>query len=74
MRKNVELKGFGIILIVLCAIGLSLAGCSSPGETSDEINVRHQRVLRNDLQQIQDDVDAVFMLDKPSRISDKPVR
>ena len=74
-----ESKRYKYISVVFClfalsAMVLSLFGCSSPGETPDEVSRRRKRVIRNDLLQVQDDLDAVLMLDKPSRISDKPIR
>jgi len=64
-------------LFCLCVLLLWtcwLAGCSAPGETSSEVHRRHKRVLKNNLQQAQDDIDAVFLIDKPSKLSDKVVR
>ena len=76
MTNNIILRYSKVIfcLSILCII-LSLVGClSSPGETSSEVHRRHMRVIRNDALQIQDDVDAVLLLDKPSRLSDKVQR
>ena len=57
-----------------CAILLNLCGCSSPGETRTEVNERHMRVIKTQNRQIQDDMDAVLLLDRPSKLSDKITR
>jgi hypothetical protein len=44
------------------------------GETPRQVHQRHVDVFNTDMTQIQDDIDAVFLIDKPSRLSDKPVR
>ena len=53
---------------------LVVNGCGTVGESSDEVRVRHDRVINNDLGRIQDDIDAALLLDHPSRLSDQPVR
>ncbi len=51
-------------------------GCfaGSPGETTSEVHRRHMRVINTQKQQIQDDIDAVLLLNKPSRLTEKPTR
>ena len=62
----------------LLAFGLGLTifgGCAgTPGETAQEVNRRHIRVLDTAHKELQDDIDAWMMLDQPSRLSDRIVR
>ena len=52
-----------------------LAGCAgSPGRTSSEIDQRHQRYIQTNWLQMQDDIDNVLMIDRPSRLSEMFVR
>ncbi len=63
------------VLSLVCAVVLCLAGClSAPGESADEVGIRHRNIIRSDMQQIQSDIDLIFMLDKPSKLTDKIVR
>ena len=71
MRK-ISIRAATWVLAV--AAGASLSGCAAPGRTAAEVNQRHRTTIQNDLWQVQDDVDAVFLLDRPSRLSDKMVR
>ena len=76
MKKKAISRYFIKTAFCLCVFSvLCLSGCmNGPGETSDEIQRRRVRVLKTNTSQIQDDVDAVIMLDKPSKLSDKPTR
>jgi len=57
------------------AILVLLAGCAgSPGRTSSEIDRRHQRYIQTNWLQMQDDIDDVLMIDRPSRLSEMFVR
>ena len=72
MKKKTNMKCYMALscLCVLCIIWL--AGCfNGTGETSSEISRRRKRVIKNNALQIQDDVDAVLLLDKPTKLSDK---
>jgi hypothetical protein len=53
---------------------LVVNGCGTVGESSDEVRVRHDRMLNNNLGRIQDELDAVFLFDRPGRMSEQPVR
>jgi len=77
MKNAAILKCFGYVSCTcfLCLTLLCLGGClSSPGETSSEIHRKHMNVIKTNTLQIQDDVDAVLQLDRPSRLSDKYIR
>ena len=66
---------YGMRLCIIFTAVLCLSGCfSSPGETSQEINLKHKRVLKTNIMQLQDDIDAYLLLDRPSKLSDKYVR
>ena len=71
MRKN---TGLVMVWVLAIVAGAFLAGCAAPGRTRAEVNQRHRDTIQNDLWQIQDDVDAVLLLDRPNRLSDKMVR
>lgn len=71
MRKNSIIV---LILVSAIAAGALLSGCEAQGRTEAEVNLDHRNRIRHDMWQTQDDVDAVLMLDRPSRLSDKVVR
>ncbi len=65
-----------ILVIVLCALFLAPLGCKSYeqlGETAAEGHRRHKRTLRINHQEMMADLDAVFHLDKPSKLTDKRI-
>jgi hypothetical protein len=57
-------------------VGVVLGGCNlgTPEETAQEVNRRHRHIIWNDTKQIQSDVDAFLMLDRPSKLTDRIVR
>ncbi len=63
-------------LCVLAGLIAVNTGCfaGSPGETTSEVHRRHMRVINTQKQQIQDDIDAVLLLDRPSRLTAIPIR
>jgi len=76
--KKFNIRGYISLGLYLCLftvlIGV-LAGCmGTPGETAEEVHTRHVGVMKENHLQMQDDIDAILMLDKPSRLSDKLVR
>ncbi|MCK5172625.1 MAG: hypothetical protein KAR47_04490 [Planctomycetes bacterium] len=78
MRHNINL-GFltrTSWLCILAAVALFTTGCwmGSPGETSRQVHQRHVDVWKTNMLEIQDDVDAVLLFDKPSKLSDKAIR
>jgi hypothetical protein len=53
-----------------------LGGCISsdqPGETVAEGRRRHERVLRINRQEMMADIDRAFLLDQPSKLTDKRI-
>ena len=63
------------IRLVLCLILLSMVvscftGCGgAPGMTARQVHRRHVDVMKTDMLQLQDDIDAILMIDRPSRLS-----
>jgi hypothetical protein len=65
-----------ILVVVLCALFLVPLGCKSYdqlGETAAEGRRRHKRTFRINRQEMMEDLDEVFLLDKPSRLTDKRI-
>ena len=74
--KKMNVAAWVRSLLVVCAL-LLVGGCrldGPPEETADEVASRHKHILWNDMKQVQSDVDAIFMLDKPTKLSDRIVR
>ena len=63
-----------IMLVLLVAVSLLATGCAAPGLTKNEVRRRHIDTFRNDLWQMQDDIDSVLMIDRPNRLSSMMVR
>ncbi len=65
-----------ICLCVLVLFAVVLAGCGNGtlAETGEEVEIRHTLINRVKMQQMQDDLDAIFMLKEPSRLTEKYVR
>jgi len=64
-----------ILPVILLVLVFMPFGCKSsqPGETAAEGNRRHQRMVRINQQEMMKDIDAAFLLDKPSRLTDKRI-
>ena len=76
MMKSVSVSVCKVILpVILLVLVFMPFGCSfsQPGETSAEGHRRHQRMARINQQEMMADIDAVFMLDEPSRLTDKRI-
>lgn len=64
-----------LLLATALVILTGLTGCMSgkthglaaPGLTKEDVNRRHLDAIQNDLWQIQDDIDAFFLLDRAGR-------
>ncbi len=78
MKNSIIAKCLAVALWLCVLAGLVAVntGCfaGSPGETTSEVHRRHMRVINTQKQQIQDDIDAVLLLNKPSRLTEKPTR
>ena len=62
-----------VILLVLVFMPFGCSSISQPGETAAEGHRRHQRMARINQQEMMADIDAVLMLDEPSRLTDKRI-
>ena len=74
--KSVSVCVFKVILPVMMLVLVFVPfGCSSTqlGETAAEGRRRHKRMARINQQEMMADIDAVFMLDEPSRLTDKRI-
>ncbi len=63
-----------VLAFVLVVIVLTTGGCKSwttPGETSAEARRRRDRIVRVNSEQMVADMEAVLMLDRPSKLSDR---
>ena len=72
-----------VLLLVTAAVILTgLTGCTSgktyglaaPGLTKEQVNQRHLEAIQTDNWQLQDDIDAFFLFDRPGRMSRLIVR
>ena len=74
--KSVSVSVCKVVLpVILLVIVFMPFGCSSsqPGETSAEGHRRHRRMARINQQEMMADIDAVLMLDEPSKLTDKRI-
>jgi ABC-type oligopeptide transport system substrate-binding subunit len=71
MMKNKALVCLAAMAVLVLVFS---AGCSAPGLTSSEVHRRHHHTVLNNWWQVQDDIDTVLLLDRPSRLSSMPVR
>ena len=79
MEKKSFISSFAklVVLFVICTLTVSLTGCSggsAPGATKHEVERRHKIAVETNLLQIQDEIDKAWMIDRPSRLSDKYTR
>lgn len=81
-KEEEKMKGVSVLVckviltIVLFVLVFLPCGCSSyeqMGETAAEGRRRHQRNLRIQRQQLMADLDTLFLLDKPSKLTDKRI-
>ncbi len=77
-RPKTDIKRVVRLLCVLFIAASLQSGCSwfngAPGETKSQVQQRHKVIVQTQKKQIQDDWDALFLLNKSSRLSDKYVR
>jgi hypothetical protein len=65
-----------ILVVVLCALFSVPLGCRSydqMGETAAEGHRRHKRALRINRQEMMRDLDALMLVDRPSKLTDKRI-
>lgn len=71
-----------LLLVTMVVVMAGLTGCKSehvygldaPGLTRHEVNQRHYGAIRTDLWQLQDDIDAFFLFDRPGRMHRMTIR
>ena len=63
-----------MLCVVFLAVAISLCGCHGLGETPRERADDHARQSRLEGQMLIDDIDAIFMTDRTSRLSEYTVR
>lgn len=60
---------------VLLAMTLGFLGCmGAQGLTANEVDQRHRRAFKSNTLSIQDDIDAVGMIDRPLRLNEQTIR
>ncbi len=63
-----------LVLVAVMLAGGVLSGCKAPGRTKEEVSRRHHEAIQQNFWQLQDDIDAVFLLDRSTRLSESMVR
>ena len=63
----------GVLMMGLAFGSFMLAGCETLGETNGENWARVCHSIDPTVKQIPDDVEMLLMVDKPVRLSEKPV-
>ena len=61
-------------LCILIVSAVCMSGCAAPGESRAEIRQRHIGIVNVQKQQIQNDWDALLLLNKSSKLSDMYIR
>jgi len=77
IMKKSDKKDISRLISCLCILiiaAVCISGCAAPGESRAEIRQRHLGIVNVQKQQIQNDWDALLLLNKPSKLSDKYVR
>jgi hypothetical protein len=71
-----ELARAAALAVIFGALVFQACGCSSyeqPGETAAEGHRRHERIARTNQQELMSDIDTFFLLDRPSKLTDKRI-
>ena len=63
-----------VLILFVSVFGLLLTGCKAPGLTKQQVHQRHAEAIQQNSLQFQDDIDSLFMIDRPSRLSRMMVR
>jgi hypothetical protein len=59
-----------LLMLVLSIVAISAVGCHGMGETAKERSDDHARQIRLNGSMLVDDIDAIFGLDRQSRLSE----
>ncbi len=64
-----------ILVVILSALVFLFVGCSTEqmGETTAQGQIRHQRNIRINQQELMADIDKTMLLDEPSRLTDRRI-
>lgn len=74
MKKTNKRISRLLLILISVLFSMILSGCAGTGRTSAEVHRAHQRVIITEHKQFQDDIDDFWMIDRPSRLSDKYTR
>ncbi|MCF7956040.1 MAG: hypothetical protein K9M75_09585 [Phycisphaerae bacterium] len=77
MKNIMNLNSLRYLIFSICLVVfvLTLTGCGgSMSETSAERSRRHKQVVRSGLGQVADDWDAIWLMDRRSKLTDKLIR
>ena len=74
MKLNEIIRYFGCLCLFV-VFAMILTGCgATAGETRAEADRRRSHIMKTNWSLVQDDIDAILMLDKPTKTSEKLVR
>lgn len=74
MRRIKRLYQTIVLGLLVCVAGL-LTGCAgTPGLTAKEVDQQHYRAIHSEWLMFQEDLDAILLLDQPSRLTPMYVR
>ena len=62
------------VVITGCSPEKKVVGLAAPGLTKEQVNQRHHEAIKVDMWQLQDDIDAFFLFDRPGRMHRLVVR
>jgi len=69
MRRIKRLLQTVVFSLFVCMVGF-LTGCAgSPGMTVNEVDQQHHHAIHSTWLMFQEDIDAILMLDQPSRLT-----
>ena len=81
MKVGTKYMLYAVLVMMVFAVSGCFFGdgqfrlvCHGSGETTSERSMRHTRQYRLQNEMFIDDVDAVFMTDRPSRLSEHSIR
>jgi hypothetical protein len=73
-RSKTDIARVTLLLCTLFVVAMLFSGCAAPGETKAEVHERHSVIVKTQKKQIQNDWDALLLLNKSSRLSDRYIR
>ncbi len=74
MMRSTSLINRVVLSILLCVMVLGLCGCwEQMGETAAEGSRRHQRKFRLESQGLAEDIDTLWLMDAPTKLSERRI-